>query len=141
MAKKVELGPVDVQQALIQDGKLMVIDARARPWIYEGGEQKDANGEVSAPTNAKAAFVVNDRLFAVDGEGMCWTYNPAQSTWAKGHKLDVEAKEPEKAEGETDKVYPWIKGDIIEGGPIAAEELRIARATVAQADAKEKEHA
>ena len=140
MGKRQELGPTDVAYAFVKDGKLVIVDARAMPWVYEGtkGAKKGAKGDApEAPGDVAECFVINERLHVVDGSNLTWTYNPAQSAWIKGEELDIKAdEEPAKAEGEEPKDYPWIKGKTFEIGPVHGQQVREARALVEAEDEK-----
>lgn len=140
MGKKQELGPTDVAYAFVKDGKLIIVDARAMPWVYEGSKAKKGEDAPEAPGDVAECFVINERLHVVDGSNMTWTYNPARSIWIKGEELDIEAdEEPAAVEGEEPKDYPWIKGKTFEIGPVHGDLVREARATVAAEDEKANE--
>lgn len=130
MAKAQELGPTDVAAALVQSGKLVVIDGRGMPWTYDHSVKKNAAGkEIEAPSGADAAFVINERLHVLSG-GVVWTYYPGAEGWVEGFELD------DKAEGE-DK-GPWIKGRSVESRVAVPDELRRAQATLDAAEAAEE---
>lgn len=136
MAVAEQLGPVDIQAAFVKGGELVCIDGRAQAWTYKGGKQKDANGDpIPAPESVEAAFKLGlDRFIVIDGKGVAWSYNAADSSWIEGHsiedKADPEAKDDDVA---------WSKGVVIEAGPIHADELRKAKALVASEESDEKE--
>lgn len=135
MAVMEQLGPTDVRAALVKDGKLVVIDGRAQPWTFQPGTQKDAHGDpVPGPEGAEAAFVINERLYVIDGSGVCWTYIAGNSEWAEGAKIDDKA-DPDSE----DKDLPWIKGPIIEGSAVKADELRRAKAVLDAEEANKEE--
>jgi hypothetical protein len=130
MAKAQELGPTDVAAALVQGGKLVVIDGRGMPWTYDYSVKKNAAGkELEAPSGADAAFVINERLHVLSS-GVVWTYYPGAEGWVEGFELD------DKAEGE-DK-GPWIKGRSIESRVAVPDELRRAQAILDAAEAAEE---
>jgi hypothetical protein len=131
MAKAQELGPTDVAAAVIDGGKLIVIDGRGMPWTYDYSVKKNALGkELEAPESADHAFVINERLHVISG-GVCWTYYPGQDGWVEGFELDT------KAEAEVEGA-PWIKGRSIETRVAIPDELRRAHATIAAAEAVEE---
>ena len=134
MAVMEQLGPTDVRAALVKDGKLVVIDGRAQTWTYQGGQKDAAGDEVPAPKDADAAFVINERLYVIDGSGVCWTYIAGSSSWAEGAKIDDKA-DPDAE----DKDLPWIKGRIIEGSEVKADELRRAKAVLDAEEATKEE--
>lgn len=129
MAVAEQLGPVDIQAAFVsKGGELVVVDGRARAWTYKGGKQTDANGDpIPAPADAEAAFKLGtDRFLVIDSKGKAWSYNGADSSWIEGNSIEDKAN----PDAEDDDV-PWTMGVVLEAGPIAADELRKAKAVVA----------
>lgn len=135
MAVMEQLGPANVATALVKDGKLVVIDGAVQTWTFQPGTQKDQYGDpVPGPKDAEAAFVINERLFVIDSSGVCWTYIAGNSEWAEGAKIDDKA-DPDAE----DKELPWIKGRIIEGSAVKADELRRAKAALDAHEADKEE--
>jgi hypothetical protein len=132
MAQAQELGPTDVAAAVVEGGKLTIIDGRGMPWTYDYSVKKNAAGkEIEAPSSADAAFVINERLHVLSG-GVVWTYYPGAEGWVEGFELD------NKVEGEQLEGAPWIKGRSIESRVAIPDELRRAQATLDAAEAAEE---
>jgi hypothetical protein len=131
MAQKQELGPTDVAAAVIDGGKLLIIDGRGMPWTFEGGQKDAAGKEIEGPTGAEAAFVINERLHVIAG-GVVWTYYPGSTGWVEGFELDTKAEESEEHKG------PWTKGRSVESRAAVPDELRRAQATLDAAEASEE---
>lgn len=131
MAVDEQLGPTDVAAAFVKDGELIVVDGRMQAWKFVGGQKDAAGDEVPQPDGVEQCVVVGEKLTVLDSSGVCWTYLPASSSWAEGPTMEYAEQQ-----GGDKEALPWIKGPIIEGSAVKADELRRAKATIdaSQAD-------